>query len=203
MEQIDVFDAQMIPLNNSPVSIDVVHRQGLWHQTVACWIYNDDLRVLYMQLRGPKNRVGPNTLDASASGHLLAGEIPEQGFREVLEELGPITLTHQQCHGIFKNVYHKDAYLNNEFCHIFTAQTSASLDELTLQPGEVTAVFAVRFEDIEDLLSGKTVNVTGRYCEGGLVTRTISKQDLNNVSDRQVYYDWVFRIIVGCSDNQQ
>ena len=86
MEQIDYFDAHFNYIGQT--SIDEIHQKGLWHQTFACWLYHPQKRVIYLQLRGPKNRVGANTFDASGSGHLSAGETKEDGFRELAEELG-------------------------------------------------------------------------------------------------------------------
>ena len=66
-------------------SIDNIHKLGLWHQTFACWVVNKENGVIYLQLRGSKNRIGANTFDASASGHLSSNEKPEDGFRELKE----------------------------------------------------------------------------------------------------------------------
>ena len=66
-------------------TIDNIHKLGLWHQTFACWLVDKNEQIIYLQLRGPKNRVGANTFDATASGHLSHNEIPEDGFRELKE----------------------------------------------------------------------------------------------------------------------
>ena len=82
MEHIDYFSEDYQFLGQ--VSIDEIHQKGLWHQTVAFWLFNKEKKVVYLQLRGPKNRVGPNTFDASSGGHLSAGETKEDGSNILL-----------------------------------------------------------------------------------------------------------------------
>ena len=90
MEQIDIFDEEFNAIEPFVATIDVVHQKGLWHQTFACWLVHPKENKIFLQLRGPKNRIGPNTFDASASGHLSSQEKPIDGFREAEEELGKI-----------------------------------------------------------------------------------------------------------------
>lgn len=131
LEQIDFFDDGFHYIGQT--SIDEIHQKGLWHQTFACWLYNPDKKVIYLQLRGHRNRVGPNTFDASSSGHLSAGETKEDGFRELFEELG-VKVDSQQAHylGHFKNIVHLPNYTNNEFCHIYLVPTDKTLSDFIL-----------------------------------------------------------------------
>lgn len=88
MENLDIFDELFNPLAPTSASIDEVHKKGLWHQTFACWVISPQRKTILFQLRGARNRIDPGSLDASASGHLKAGEKPADGFRELREELG-------------------------------------------------------------------------------------------------------------------
>ncbi len=61
----------------------VVHRDGLWHKTVHCWLYDKNGNVFFQR------RADKKTLYTTASGHLSAGESVKEGFgREIFEELG-------------------------------------------------------------------------------------------------------------------
>ena len=50
MEQIDIFDEEFNSIESKTTSIDVVHQQGLWHQTFACCVVNPDKNVLFLKL---------------------------------------------------------------------------------------------------------------------------------------------------------
>ncbi len=196
MEQIDIFDDAFNPLPTGPVSIDAVHQKGLWHQTFACWLVNRERGVVYLQLRGPKNRVGANTFDATASGHLAAGETPTDGFRELQEEVGNIPLFEQIYWGVNRAFFQKGAYINREFCHVFIAITTATLTDFTPEAGEVSGLFACPVSDMLDLFENKrkTVIVTG--VSG---SRTITAHDFCCYEDRVLntgYYLKIMRAIM-------
>lgn len=60
-----------------------VHREGLWHKTVHCWLYDKEGNI-YFQIRKDSNR-----FYTTASGHVLKGETVKDAFkREIKEEIG-------------------------------------------------------------------------------------------------------------------
>ena len=60
-----------------------VHKEGLWHNTVHCWLYENDGSV-YFQIRKDSNK-----FYTTASGHVLKGETIKEAFRrEINEEIG-------------------------------------------------------------------------------------------------------------------
>lgn len=69
---------------------DEVHRLGLWHETFHCWFVSkeQDMLHIYLQLRSEHKKDYAGLLDITAAGHLLSDEVPEDGVREVQEELG-------------------------------------------------------------------------------------------------------------------
>ena len=159
MEQIDFFDSDYNYIGAT--SIDEIHQKGLWHQTVAFWLFNPKERVVYLQLRGPKNRVGPNTFDATSSGHLSSGESKEDGVRELKEELG-FSILPEKCiyFKMYKNIVHLPNYINHEFCHIYFVETSYLLQDFVLEDGEVSNMFALNIDDVHNFLKGKSVEIT-------------------------------------------
>ena len=188
IEQIDFFDKDFNYVGQT--SIDEIHQKGLWHQTFVCWLYNPYKKVIYLQLRGPKNRVGPNTFDASSSGHLSAGERKEDGFRELFEELG-IKADSERAHylGYFKNIVHLPNYTNNEFCHIYLVPTNKTVSDFVLQRGEVSNVFELKLSDADDLLQGMEIEVCSQNEK-----REITIQNMCAYSERiqNGYYKQVF-----------
>ena len=202
MEQIDVFDEEFNAIEPFITTIDVVHKQGLWHQTFACWLVNPKENKIFLQLRGPQNRIGPNTFDASASGHLSAGEKPIDGFREVEEELGKnLNLADKTFLGINRNVIIQGTYINREFCHVYIAKTKSNLSDFELQEGEVAGIFEMDINDAINLFSDvvKSVHVLGKvwsrnhYQE---VSKTITKKDFCSFHDRVNISGYYLKVMI-------
>ena len=81
MEYLDIYDENHNYLGKEERSI--VHRDALWHNTVHCWLYDNQGNV-YFQIRKDEGK-----LYTTASGHVLSGETVKQGFgREIREEIG-------------------------------------------------------------------------------------------------------------------
>ena len=81
MEYLDYYDADGNYLGYK--SRDKVHKEGLWHNTVHCWLYENDGSI-YFQIRSSSHK-----FYTTASGHVLKGETIKDGFRrEIKEEIG-------------------------------------------------------------------------------------------------------------------
>ncbi|MCW3010920.1 MAG: hypothetical protein JWO90_1324 [Solirubrobacterales bacterium] len=64
-----------------------VHRDGDWHRCFHLWVLSGD--AVLLQRRAVHKASWPGKLDATAAGHVGAGEaVDAGGAREVLEELG-------------------------------------------------------------------------------------------------------------------
>jgi isopentenyldiphosphate isomerase len=88
-ELFDVIDVHGMPTGVVKRRADV-HRAGDWHRAIHVWIYgeDDDGAFIVVQRRGLDKDTWPGAIDATAAGHLTAGETPEGAFREIEEELG-------------------------------------------------------------------------------------------------------------------
>lgn len=81
MEYLDYYDEEGNYLGFK--SRDEVHTEGLWHNTVHCWLYDKEGHV-YFQIRKDTK-----TFYTTASGHVLKGETIKEAFkREIMEEIG-------------------------------------------------------------------------------------------------------------------
>lgn len=81
MEYLDYYDADGNYLGYK--SRDKVHKEGLWHNTVHCWLYENDGSI-YFQIRSSSHK-----FYTTASGHVLKGETIKEAFRrEIKEEIG-------------------------------------------------------------------------------------------------------------------
>lgn len=206
MENLDVFDELYNPLDPSSAPIDEVHKQGLWHQTFACWVINPQKRSVLLQLRGPRNRIDPGSLDASASGHLSTGEKPNDGFRELHEELGISIPDENRAYlGNFRNIAVRGSYINHEFCHVFLAKSTVSPGSLTLQDGEVSGVFEASIEGAIDLFSGKTktlkaVGIEWNGSSYALSERDISLSSMCNWKERCEVSRYYLKVMLAAKD---
>lgn len=88
-ELFDVIDVHGVPTGVVKRRADV-HRDGDWHRAIHVWMYgeDDDGAFIVVQRRGLDKDTWPGAIDATAAGHLSAGETPEDAFREIEEELG-------------------------------------------------------------------------------------------------------------------
>lgn len=202
MEEIDIFDEMYNEIEPYHTSIDNIHKLGLWHQTFACWLVNKNENIIYLQLRGPKNRIGANTFDASASGHLSTKEKPENGFRELEEELGSnIKIYDNEFLGVFRNIFISKNYINREFCNVFIANTDSDINDFTLQEGEVFGIYKLNIQDGIDLFSHKLdkATINGKVFDNNQFlndTKTISINDFNLCDERTKISSYYLKVMI-------
>lgn len=135
-----------------------VHCLGHWHQTFHCWIYRvrEGKIQLLFQRRHPEKDTFPNLLDITAAGHLAASEMPEDGVRELKEELG-LTVAFEALEpiGVIKDVGTAPGIVDKELCHVFAYPCEQPLGDYDLQPEEVTGLLWVDLDELERLYAGK------------------------------------------------
>ncbi|WP_034161445.1 NUDIX hydrolase [Sphingomonas sp. ERG5] len=164
MERLDIYDANMRVCGT--MDRDEAHRRGEWHRTVHLWLVDprEGGRLLF-QLRGPDVRANPGKLDATAAGHILAGEDDLAALREVPEELGieiPAPLHHLGYRCETADMPTGDR--NREFQSVFMALATPGL-RFAPDPGEVHGVLAIDIQAIFDLFDGSRREVTGAGIE--------------------------------------
>ena len=130
-----------------------VHRDGDWHLAFHLWVIQPG-GVLF-QRRAAGKSSWPGFLDASAAGHLLAGETVPDGLREVEEELGAAyAFTDLVPLGVHRVVdTERSGVVNRELQHVFavcdprplarwTGFDRVELDGLVLVDHDAFAVLA-------------------------------------------------------------
>jgi isopentenyldiphosphate isomerase len=108
-----------------------VHRDGDWHLAFHLWVVGAD--GVLLQRRAATKGSWPGRLDASAAGHLLAGEAIRDGLREAEEELGVAyafeALTPLGVHRVADD--ERDGATNRELQHVFGVRDERPLDAWT------------------------------------------------------------------------
>ncbi|REH47429.1 isopentenyldiphosphate isomerase [Tenacibaculum gallaicum] len=126
------------------------HKKGYFHPTIHVWLYTSDYKIL-LQKRALTKKVFPGLWDISVAGHIAAGEdIKTAATREIKEEIGFDILPEDLDKiGARKHmVNHPNGIIDNEFHHVFIAELTTPIEELTLQQEEVAALKLFSLETI-------------------------------------------------------
>lgn len=161
-EYLDVLDSKMNIIGKEERK--TIHEKGLWHQTFHCWIIKKigGTPYLLMQRRDKSKKVGPNTLDITAAGHLSTGETPiSGGIREIKEELG-IEVSSDKIIplGIRIAASEKPNNINKEFCHVYFLEHDADLDDYEFLDGEVSGLVEIPIEAGLKLFTNETDRIS-------------------------------------------
>ncbi len=179
-----------------------VHLEGLWHRTFHCWIYiRDDQGVqLMFQKRHPDKDTFPDQLDITSAGHLLAGELPEDGVRELEEELGLVVpFEHLQEIGIIEDSTVGPGIIDNELCHVYAYPCSQPLEQYRLQADEVIGLFRIPLNAVEKLFAGEVTSIDAigfnLLPDGSKQRETLQVSASDFVPHEERYYQTVFAAV--------
>lgn len=159
-EMLDVVDptGELI----ATLSRSSVHAGGHWHQVFHCLVARSGLpaRVL-LQRRKHSARAFPGMLDLSVTGHLLAGEQPVDGVRELHEEMG-LTIDSARLVSLGRRLLADDhgEGRNREIAHVYLLTDDTPLEQLRLDPDEVGGYVEVAVLDVLAMLDDSTIEVS-------------------------------------------
>jgi isopentenyldiphosphate isomerase len=108
-----------------------VHRDGDWHLAFHLWVVRRE--GVLLQRRAHDKTSWPGFLDASAAGHLLAGEAVRDGLREAEEELGvAYAFADLEPLGVHRVADRERAGMDNrELQHVFAVRDDRALEAWT------------------------------------------------------------------------
>jgi isopentenyldiphosphate isomerase len=166
-ELFDIFDESMNRIGTA--SRRETHAKGYWHQTFHCWIVSrgaDGRPLLLFQKRHPGKDTHPDKYDISCAGHLLAGETPEDGVRELEEELGlSVPFSSLFPIGVLPvEMRYKDV-IDREWYHMFLYECDDPLERYRMQPDEVVGLVRIDAREALRLFAGETESVRARGVE--------------------------------------
>lgn len=150
-----------------------VHRDGDWHLAFHLWVVGPD--GVLLQRRAADKASWPGYLDASAAGHLLAGEAIQDGIREAEEELGAAyAFADLEPLGVHRVAEaERSDIVNRELQHVFAVRDARPLEEWTaFDRVEVAGVVLVDHDGFAALAQalqrddGAGVRVAGREWDG-------------------------------------
>ncbi len=156
-----------VPLGSGPRPD--VHRDGHWHAVFHCLIVRSEAPArVVLQRRHRSKPKFPDLLDLSATGHLRAGESPEDGVRELREEIG-VDADPAQLVPVGVRLLADDTAegRNRERVHLFFLTDDRPLDAYEPGPGEVESVVEAEVADLLELAGGAPGPVPGLECRAG------------------------------------
>ena len=155
-----------------------IHEKGIWHQVVACQLFNPDTKKIIFQKKGGIN-CPYSKLDVTVGGHYQAGEKPEDCIREIKEELNEnvsyddlIPIGIRQCAATVSQINQ----VINEFHRVFLLPIIKELEEYNLTDEEVGSLVEVDIEDTIKILLNKVDTIQGKILfveDGKQKTKTI------------------------------
>lgn len=183
-EILDVLDERGYRTGETALKSEM-HRLGLWHRCFHCWIV-DPTGWLFVQRRAAAKETWPGRLDVTAAGHLLAGEEPLDGLRELEEELGlrirPERLLDLGTRISVKEIPHG---MDREFQEVFLLVENFAFEQFRLQKEEVAAILRIGLDEIERLRHGVVVKAEEWDGYSGISAVTVRGEDF--VPDEDAY----------------
>jgi isopentenyldiphosphate isomerase len=150
-----------------------VHRDGDWHLAFHLWVVRRD--GVLLQRRARTKASWPGRLDASAAGHLLAGEAVRDGLREAEEELGvAYAFGDLEPLGVHRVAdAEQEGRLNRELQHVFAVRDERALEAWTaFDRMEVDGLVLVAHPDFAALAGGAPEAVPAVAWDGVRSTAT-------------------------------
>ena len=179
MEYLDIYDDNQKHIGKE--LRDVVHRDGLWHKTIHCWLYDKEGNV-YFQIRKDEG-----TFYTTASGHVSAGETLQEAFgREIKEEIG-LDIDYKESKQIDMVVWKMDRqksdgsmFVDRAFASIFVYEFDGNWYDFNFQEAEVKGVVKVNAKDTLELFKGSANKINGTfvlYEEKNTILKTVNIND--------------------------
>lgn len=154
MELLDVVDEN----NNLTGQIedrDIIHKTGLWHREVACWIMNKKGEVL-IQKRALTKKQYPGKY-AIVAGHLELGEDPKDAaVRETMEEVGlEINVERLEFLFVGEDKSKPKGSTNNSFLYNYFYMTDLEIKDFRINLEELSEVKYIDIEKLEKEINEK------------------------------------------------
>jgi isopentenyldiphosphate isomerase len=139
-----------------------VHRDGDWHLAFHLWVVRPD--GVLLQRRAATKASWPGRLDATAAGHLLAGEAVRDGLREAEEELG---VAYAFDDLVPLGVHRVQETANRELQHVFAVRDARALDAWTaFDREELDGLVLVGHDGFAALIAGAPGSVAAQAFDG-------------------------------------
>lgn len=160
MEYLDTYDENQNFLGT--VERNIVHCDALWHNTVHCWLYDQEGNV-YFQIRSDKKK-----LYTTASGHVKAGETIKEAFgREIAEEIG-YTIDYEKAELIKVVKFTMDReeedgsiFRDRAFANVYACQFDDEFIKLNFDEEELAGIVRMNAQKALEIVTNEQGQVAG------------------------------------------
>lgn len=147
-----------------------VHRDGDWHRVFHCWVLGRDGQgraQLLFQRRGAGKATFPLFLAVTVGGHYRAGETPEDGLREMREELGISPPFSALIPGGVKRIEARwNGLIDRELADTFMVVSEQPLGDYPVMRPEVEDLVAVPVDAGLALFAGERDRISAQSSSG-------------------------------------
>ncbi len=151
MEYLDVYNENGTFLGKEERGI--VHRDALWHNTVHCWLFDQEGNV-YFQICKDKKK-----LYTTSSGHVKSGETIKEAFgREIKEELGyEVSYNDAKLIEINKFVMDREEedgsiFKDRAFANVYACLFTGSMNEFDFDSSELDGIVKLNAKETLEVL---------------------------------------------------
>lgn len=175
MEYLDTYDENKNYLGKK--TREEVHKDGLWHNTVHCWLY-DSKGNLYFQIRKDEG-----TFYTTASGHVLAGETIKEAFgREIKEEIG-LNIDYEKADIVNIVIWKMDkeksdgvVFKDRAFANVYVCEFDGEISQFKFDLSEINGLVKVNAQKALDLFKKEY---------GEIPAEIITKENDKNVKHKK------------------
>ncbi|QHS23355.1 NUDIX domain-containing protein [Virgibacillus sp. MSP4-1] len=194
-ERLDVLDDDLQVIGQEYRK--AVHEQEWLHAAFQCWLYmyRNGIPYLFFQVRNARVNY-PNLLDITVGGHLKAGEGPEEGSREMKEEVGlEVPFAELTPLGIIRDTLQQpNGKQDRECCYVYAYHYKRDITELRINPDEVAGIVCLPMDDFKQILERndhhyRTEALT--YQGNQIRTQSLNLTIKDFVPHTEAYYEFV------------
>lgn len=143
-------------LTGEQLTKDEIFKRGLWRKVVHIWLVDSNKRLL-VQRRALKKGIFDGLWDVTVGGGVAAGEEPvDAAIRELKEELGIAAdltdLTYIDRYKLPKTIPETGERMN-DFSYTFMLSRDIDIQELQMEPREVSSVRLMKLSDLNRSIS--------------------------------------------------
>ncbi|EHJ00650.1 NUDIX hydrolase [Clostridium sp. DL-VIII] len=154
-ELLTIYDENLKEIGS--MSRDEIHKRGLKHKVVHCWIIEKEVNdvFIYLQQRSYSKSDFPGMYDIACAGHIDAGEEAENAMlRELKEEVGlKINKGDLKYIGRKFETFQKDCFKDDEICEMYLLEVNNS--NIFILGEEVEDVVKVSLNEYRKWINGE------------------------------------------------
>lgn len=168
-----------------------VHKKGYWHRSICFLVVDPGTReTVFQDSKGLEQFHDEDFFVKLNGGHISKGETPEEGFRELREELGlELTASDSTPAGKYQLSFQPtEEFINNEFIYFYIVPLKDAFNKISFTDGEVICITKFNVDETIKLLLGDIEEIKGKARdEKETINITLRKQNFRDFTDDNLY----------------